>query len=45
MVEEVLLYPVAAAKAEYLRLELPASAFGEAGEFRFQIPRSMIVNP
>ena len=43
-VDEVLGFPVPAAKAESLRLELPASAFGETGEFRFRIPRSMIGN-
>jgi hypothetical protein len=41
-VKEVLVYPVPARDVEYLRLMLPASAFGLAGEFRFQIPRSMI---
>ncbi|SRR5579875_308778 len=41
-VKEVLVYPVPARDASYLRLMLPASAFGLAGEFRFQIPRSMI---
>lgn len=41
-VKEVLIYPVPARDVEYLRLMLPASAFGLSGEFRFQIPRSMI---
>jgi hypothetical protein len=41
-VKEVLVYPVPARDLEYLRLTLPGSAFGLAGEFRFQIPRSMI---
>ena len=41
-VKEVLVYPVPAGDVEYLRLLLPASAFGQSGEFRFQIPRSMI---
>ena len=41
-VKEVLVYPVPARDVEQLRLLLPASAFGLAGEFRFQIPRSMI---
>lgn len=41
-VKEVLVYPVPARDVEYLRLMLPASAFGLTGEFRFQIPRSMI---
>jgi hypothetical protein len=30
------------ARAEYLRPELPASAFGGTGKLRFQIPKSMI---
>src|SRR5438874_4500931 len=42
LVNEVLIFPVPPAKVEYLRLKLPASAFGGAGEFRFQIPRSMV---
>ncbi len=41
-VKEVLVFPVPARDVEHLRLTLPASAFGLAGEFRFQIPRSMI---
>lgn len=41
-VKEVLVYPLPARDVEYLRLMLPASAFGLTGEFRFQIPRSMI---
>ena len=41
-VPEVLLFPLPPARLEYLRLKLPASAFGGGGEFRFQIPRSMI---
>jgi hypothetical protein len=41
-VKDVLIYPVPVRDVEYLRLMLPASAFGLAGEFRFQIPRSMI---
>jgi hypothetical protein len=41
-VKEVLVYPVPARDVEYLRLTLPASAFGLAGAFRFQIPRGMI---
>ena len=44
MVDEVLVFPVPPAKVDYLRLQLPASAFGGEGEFRFQIPRSMLVN-
>jgi hypothetical protein len=39
---EVLVYPVPPADIEYLRLNLPAAAFGGTGEFHFQIPRSMI---
>jgi hypothetical protein len=41
-VREVLVYPIPARDVEYLRLMLPASAFGLTGEYRFQIPRSMI---
>jgi hypothetical protein len=41
-VKDVLVYPVPARDVEHLRLLLPASAFGLTGEFRFQIPRSMI---
>jgi hypothetical protein len=41
-VKEVLVYPVPSGNVGYLRLMLPASAFGLAGVFRFQIPRSMI---
>jgi hypothetical protein len=41
-VNEVLIYPPPASKTERLRLQLPAVAFGAAGEFRFEIPRSMI---
>ena len=41
-VKEVLIYPVQGRDVEYLRLMLPASAFGLTGEFRFQIPRTMI---
>jgi hypothetical protein len=43
-VNEVLVFPVPAAGVEYLRLKLPASAFGGEGDFRFQIPRAMIGN-
>jgi hypothetical protein len=41
-VKDVLIYPVPGRDVEHLRLMLPASAFGLAGEYRFQIPRSMI---
>lgn len=41
-VKDVLVYPVPAPNIEYLRLHLPASAFGLAGAFRLQIPRKMI---
>jgi hypothetical protein len=41
-VNEVLVFPVPVSRTQYVRLKLPASAFGGAGEFRFQIPRSMI---
>jgi hypothetical protein len=41
-VKEVLVYPIPSSNVTSLRLILPASAFGQAGAFRFQIPRSMI---
>jgi hypothetical protein len=41
-VKDVLVYPPPASGVEQLRLTLPGSAFGLAGAFRFQIPRSMI---
>lgn len=41
-VKEVLVYPVPARDVKQLRLMLPASAFGGAGAFRFQIPLRMI---
>lgn len=41
-VKDVLVYPLPARGAAYLRLMLPASAFGLPGAFRFQLPRSMI---
>jgi len=44
-VKEVLVFPVPPADVEYLRLTLPASAFGLSGEFRFRIPRGMIQTP
>jgi hypothetical protein len=37
-----LVYPVPAPEIEYLRLELPKSALGLPGQFRFRIPRKMI---
>jgi hypothetical protein len=42
---EVLVFPATPADIEYLRLSLPAAAFGGAGEFRFQIPGTMIDRP
>jgi hypothetical protein len=42
LVDEVLVFPVPPVNVEYLRLTLPAVAFGETGEFHFQIPRSLI---
>jgi hypothetical protein len=41
-VEDVIVFEESVARAEYLRLELPASAFGGTGKLRFQIPKSMI---
>jgi hypothetical protein len=42
MVEEVLVFEPPSAKVEYLRLTLPASAFGASGEFKLQIPKKML---
>jgi hypothetical protein len=39
---EVLLFAPPTGNVEYLHLELPASAFGLTGEFRFHIPKRMI---
>ncbi len=39
---ELLVYSAPDSGIEYLRLKLSASAFGAPGEFRFQIPKSMI---
>jgi hypothetical protein len=40
--DDVLVFEPPAAGVEYLRLELPAAAFGGNGALRLQIPRSMI---
>jgi hypothetical protein len=40
-VQETLTFEAPAANSEYVRLELPASAFGASGVVRFQIPRFM----
>jgi hypothetical protein len=42
LLDEVLVFPAAAAQAETLWLTLPAAAFGVPGEIRLKIPRSMI---
>jgi hypothetical protein len=42
-VDDVLVYPASAAQAEKLYVELPATALGLPGLFRFEIPRRMIV--
>ncbi len=39
---DVLVFPPPADSVKFLRLELPGSAFGKPGKFRFQIPRSII---
>jgi hypothetical protein len=44
-VSESLFFPAPPAEATYLRLELPASALGLEGRFRFHIPRTMIQEP
>jgi hypothetical protein len=41
-VGSVVVFEEPVARAEYLRLELPASAFGGTVKLRFQIPKSMI---
>ncbi|MDZ7620699.1 MAG: DUF4339 domain-containing protein [Patescibacteria group bacterium] len=41
-IQDVLVFERPVPAAEYLRLELPASAVGENGVLRFQIPKSMI---
>ncbi len=43
VIRDVLLFETPAERAEHLRLELPASAFGEQGSLRFEIPMSMVV--
>jgi hypothetical protein len=40
--DDELIFETPNPSVEYLRLELPASAFGEMGTLRFQIPKSMI---
>lgn len=40
-VQETIAFDVPAAGVEFVRLELPASAFGGAGMVRFQLPKSM----
>jgi hypothetical protein len=42
VVEEALLFDPPGTAVRYLRLELPAAAWGGRGTFRFTIPRSMI---
>jgi hypothetical protein len=42
MIEEVLVFDAPTPKIEYLRLTLPASAFGATGEFRLQILKKML---
>jgi hypothetical protein len=42
MIDDLLIYPVPPPQVEFLRLELPGSAVGATGSFRFRIPRSMI---
>jgi hypothetical protein len=40
-IDDVLVFDPPASKVEYLRLELPAAAIGEAGTLRLQIPPSL----
>lgn len=41
-VEDLLLFEAPPATVEYLRLELPAEAFGGSGPLRLQLPRALI---
>jgi hypothetical protein len=41
-IREILVYPVPQSGLESLRLELPASAYGGQGAFRFLLPRAII---
>ena len=41
--EDVLIFERPLKTAKFLRLELPAAAFGEKGSLRFEIPLSMVV--
>jgi len=41
---EILVFPVPPAGMEYMRLKLPAAALGQAGDFQFQIPRTLVEN-
>jgi hypothetical protein len=41
-IDDLLVFEVPVEKAEFLRLELPASAFGGEGKLRLEIPRDMI---
>jgi hypothetical protein len=41
-VEDVVVFEEPVARAEYLRLELPAAAVRGTGKLRFQIPKEMI---
>jgi hypothetical protein len=43
-VNEVLVYPLPMGRVEYLRLELPAAAFGRKGTIRFQIPWTFVTS-
>lgn len=40
--DDVLVFPAPSRIPEYWLLTLPASAFGQAGEYKFHIPRSMV---
>jgi hypothetical protein len=44
-VKEILIYAPPPTGVDYLRLELPAAAFGGTGAFKFQIPRGMFARP
>src|SRR5262249_22010796 len=41
-VDDVIVFEAPINRVQFLRLELPASAVGEPGKLRFQIPRAMV---
>jgi hypothetical protein len=45
LIRDVLVFEAPAIGFEYLRLELPCSAFGAPDKFRLEIPKRMIEYP